>query len=633
MFLLAVSVSGEPVKTFHCNSGRVLSVAVSPDGKYVAGMSLYHLIVWDRFTGREIMTIGDDFYDLSSVAFSPDGQFIAGHGFNEVKIYHLATGKIYRALEGKSSQIYDFDFSPDGRNVAACNASGNIQIWNIADGTLVKEYQAEGMSFELEYSPDGEYLACNSNKLEIWNLDTDAHRTIDAWIQSLAFSPDGKTIAGALDNIRTIKEWDYRTGELIKTYHPLNDTDPFYTSKCIYYSPDGTYLLNGNNDGFIYLWNAEDGKPLSKMKNIGFGVHDAAFLPEGGYVLTAGDVEYGEKGRVYMWEMSEAASAQADVIVHVAEGVLITTLSGHTDRINSLAVSADSKFLASGSSDGTIKIWDINTGRIIRTLELVDKTGIRCVAFSPDGESLLAVDGERYLTLWNYKTGSIRGRYYGYRLPLRAAAFSPDGQFIAAGGEQKVIHRWFLKHGDSADTWGEYDYYIGSIAYSPDGKYIAAGINEIPELMWDNRFYKSLKLWDAETGELIRTLEGHKENCFSLDFSPDGRYLVSGGFDSLTGKNHASIKIFDLQDGRLVQAFTDHKNTVKSVAFSPGGKYIASASDLVRIWDWQSGNTVRIFPGHDTEPRCVAFSPDGKYLASGDDSGVIKIWDVEFTAQ
>ncbi|MBF0563691.1 MAG: AAA family ATPase, partial [Nitrospirae bacterium] len=148
--------------------------------------------------------------------------------------------------------------------------------------------------------------------------------------------------------------------------------------------------------------------------------------------------------------------------------------------------------------------------------------------------------------------------------------------------------------------------------FSPDGKFIASGSGD-----------KTVKVWDVQTGALLRTLAGHSSSVYSVSFSPDGKFIASGSGDK-------TVKVWDVQTGALLRTLAGHSSYVTSVSFSPDGKFIASGSgdNTVKVWDVQTGALLRTLAGHSSSVYSVSFSPDGKFIASGSWDSTFRIWDI-----
>jgi WD40 repeat protein/serine/threonine protein kinase len=282
-------------------------------------------------------------------------------------------------------------------------------------------------------------------------------------------------------------------------------------------------------------------------------------------------------------------------------------------EVNSVAFCPDGGRLASAGGDGTIKVWNSKTGKVIQTLG-VHAASVYAVAFHPDGKHLASVDADRKAKVWDLTTGEMVfdgpsdaahniGTAYG-------VAFCPDGRQLATGSDG-AVKVWDWKHRRALRALPGHGKHAISVAFSRDGRLLASG-----------SFLGGLKLWDAERdAPPIRTIAAHRHPVSAVAFSADGGRLASASFDRF-------VKVWDVTTGELLHSLR-HAGIVRCVAFSPDGRRLASGGEdkTVRIWDTTTGREVLGLRGHTDWCASVAFSPDGRRLASASRDGTIRLWD------
>lgn len=282
--------------------------------------------------------------------------------------------------------------------------------------------------------------------------------------------------------------------------------------------------------------------------------------------------------------------------------------TGHSREVVSVSFSPDGKTLASIGWDDTIKLWDVMSGRELRSLPEQHAGFIRSVAFSPKGDTLVSISALNVVTIWNVGSGKpITAQKYSYS--IGSVVFSKDGQTMALAAIEGGIKLVDVASGKELRTLSE-----GSspISFSPDGKTLATGDRD-----------RSIKLWDLASGREILTLLGDLRGIVSLAFSDDGRTLAGGGHDR-------TVRVWDAVSGAERQTLLGHRGDVNSVVFCADGATLASAGDdkTIKLWDVAGGRELKTLIGHSEAIHALAVSPDGKTVVSASSDHTIKLWDV-----
>ncbi|KAF9460308.1 WD40-repeat-containing domain protein [Collybia nuda] len=497
-------------------------------------------------------------------------------------------------------------YSGNFKNVLSLQV-GKKALWPEGQSVLAGH---QGHVNSVSFSIDGKYLASGSGDKSIWIWNAITHKAVlgpilghTEGITSIIFTYDGQYIASGSQD-KTIRLLDAQTGAL--RAKPFEGHKDYIT--CMASSPNGPYIVSGSNDKTIRLWDIRTGDSKVIERCHINPIRSIAFSSDGKYIASGAE-------DVKIWDSITGLE------------IKMAWESNFDMHIRSLAFSPDGLFIAAGTGDGTIKVWNIESGHGGVNKLIEGHIGsILSVAFSCDGKYIVSGSVDMTVRVWNTLTGEAVGDpLQGHTNAVTSVVFLPDGKSIASGSKDKTIRMWDLetdtgikKH--SSTTIKKHSdghaHVVQSVAISSDGKNIVSG-----------SYDKTIRLWDVETGIAVKdAFKGHTSRVKSVAFSPDGNYVVSGSNDN-------TVRLWSTATGLPVgTAYEGHNNYVNSVAFSPLGKYVASGSNdhSLRIWDVETG-TMAVGPmlGHTKGVRCIAFSPNGKFIASGSDDMCIRLWDTE----
>jgi len=452
-------------------------------------------------------------------------------------------------------------FSPRGDTLAAAGDDGIIRLWDVATRRSVKNLMGHQ-----------DFVSC------------------------IAFSPDGRRFASGTGGLFSgnrpmeLKLWDAKTWAFIGD---LPGHSFWITS--VAFSPDNQTLASASADKSVRLWDVASRTLRAELQGHAEMVTCVAYSPDGNTLATAS-----LDRTVRLWD---AATARE-----------LSTLNGHTLGVWSVAFSPDGKTLASASDDWTVRLWDVRTGR--QTAALNNRSFVEAVAFAPNARILAS--GGITVTFWDVDRREELDQLKGFTGAVQSMAFSPDGETLATGCEFSTAQLWEAKPHSKVFQFTPHADGALSAALSSNGKVLATGSGNFNQPLRPTE----IKLWDVDSGHLLRVLPGHRGDVMSLAFSPDDKILASGSIDK-------TVRLWDVTSGEELAIFEGQTDDVWSVAISPDGRTLAAArgcNNTVALWDIPSRQPLAPLQGTAMMER-VAFSPEGCLLAAGDFTGLIRVWD------
>jgi WD40 repeat protein len=333
------------------------------------------------------------------------------------------------------------------------------------------------------------------------------------------------------------------------------------------FSEDGRLALSGSGsiradagskpDNSIRLWDAFTGKEVRCLNKFPDSIKSVAFSPNGRFAIfsTAGkwvnNVYIPTKDHsVHLWDLE--TDRELKLVIDnpgdvAAAKESVPRFRGHTDEVWTVAFSPDGRKAAAGSRNSIVIVWDVNSGKQLCVCK-ADRTG-----------------------------------QAGHKDAIYRIVFSPDSQRIASGSYDFSVRLWSAATGQQLRCFKGHTDITWSVAFSPDGKYVLSGsgghLSSLGAILPGTKDY-TIRLWNAETGEEIRQFRGHTHAVRQAVFSPDGKYIVSGGLDR-------TVRFWEVATGNELRCFTGHKNWIRSVAISPDGLYALSGGEdmSLRLWE------------------------------------------------
>ena len=604
--------------------GRIYDIQYSPDGTRLAVATALGIWIYDATTYQPLHFLKKHEDLVERIVFSPDGSVLASEErFDKIHLWDVNTGEHKYRLEHPGG-IKHFDFSADGQTLVTLSMavpSISTILYHVDSGTekQVKDMHMSHIDFVHAYHKtfdrNNNILATGQldNTIYLWGLGEGVRRKTfegdSGILYSLAFSPDGKTVAGGGES------------------YPHEGEDG-----------------NFRSEGRLAVWDAVKGKRKHKFSGENmFSIRSLAFSPDSS-LLAGGD----QFGRIHL--------------VDPNTGEYIKRLEGHSDEVDAISFSADMQTFASGSIDGTLYIWDVASGEKKLTIDgfVNPLTSAGSFGVSADGKTIATWGSSHGDLLWNATAGERRktpiksslGGYYhlggspyykdGNFIVAKKAdwltwdrgevkptvftlqspsgilsyAFSPDRNRIVIGNADGTFRIFDMNRRDYQKQYIEaHKGGVVGVAYSPDGKTIVSASAD-----------KTIKLWDANTMTERQVFSGDMDALTDMALRPDGRTIAAVD-------NTATIYLWDMETGVQKKLHTAHAAGVLSVAFSADGKRLAvgGVDGAVTVLDAASGTSQQRFTGHKDQVKVVGFAADGKVLASMSDDGILFLWDVAAT--
>ena len=504
----------------------IYATSISPDGKYIVTQGFDDTVyIWETNTGKEIARMTHD-GTVNSVDFSPDGKYIvSGSNDNTARVWEISTGKeVARMILDSGPGITIF--SPNGKYVVTSSAPSYIRVWDLTTGKEVEYLTPDNMVLNFTFSPDSKYVAWhNLNDETIEVLGSQSGKEIQSFdtdynVISFTFSPDSKyVVTRGRDNSVNILEIDTHIKVATMTHEGAILSVDF--------SPDGKYIVSGSEDNTARVWEISTGKEIARMTHDGI-VNSVAFSPDSKYVISGSD---DKTARV--WEIStgkEVSFMEYDGWVDfVISGDFEVTITSNWDGavLRAIETATEEKLPLQGHmvvshdrrygviaefGDTSIYIGEVSENEPYA--HMTHDATVNSVAISQDGKYVASGSDDKTARVWDSATGSEVSRIT-HDSKVNSVSFSPDGKYVVSGSDDNTARVWEISTGKEIARM-THDGTVGSVAFSPDGNYVVTDCLD-----------KNARVWEVKTGKEVTHMTHGGELNF-VTFSSDGKNVISG---------------------------------------------------------------------------------------------------------
>jgi WD40 repeat protein len=683
------------------HTGIIRYVQFSPDGKKIISAADDKTVkVWDVLTGTLLLNIPES----DRAAFSPDGAtFLTGSLTGITRLWNANTGAVIAELKEQKRNIIAMGYSPDGKRAFTTSYDKSVLIWNSNDGKLIYRLQGENAA----YTPDnGKIITAGDSIVRIYNALNGTQIFVFkeniSNVSSIQISSDSKAVT--VSSYRTTKVWDILNGKLIfdlddaeitcfnpkgnkiittkrwdKTARILDLTSGSETAqiaghilsiKTIEFSKNGDKILTTAKYGLTAkIWDSKTGALLNELKDR-YDINGAIFSPNDESVVT-----FSNDYAIRVWNSLTGAlkfefKNQTDPVIYSPDGMQILTASsslklfdaftgkplkdfkGYTDRFVFAALTPNRKAIVT-SNGNVARIWNAENGSLVTSVQLNN------YQFSPDRKKYIVPAWSReanydiHTSAHGYTVKSSRSKeptaeicdavtgnlllvITGHKGTITSAEYSSDGKKIITAATDNSAKIWNAETGELLLTLNAR---TNGFAFRFNRYYFKDRMEGYQQSFRDAQFSPDDKkiitvsrnhtasVWNAYTGKKLFTLKGHTSGHGVILFSPDGKVIVSASHGN-------KIKIWDAATGELLKVLQGHTNKVISLQFDAGGGKLLSASrdGTVKVWNTITGiKMLDIYAGAG-EVSSAQFRPDGKEIVTISEDGYMKIWNVDSAA-
>ena len=653
---------GDNVIVFEGHEDSVNQVCFSTDGSLIGSASCDNTVkIWNlkfkeeelkaEIQGRKepaakawkiqscnITNIGDSKFTLRGHSKSVNclcfiengGKIISGSDDFTVKVWDLVSGTEILNFSGHNSEIICLYFYENDSILVAGLKNGSAIVWSTRNSSEKFEIKvSDEPILELMLFSENKHILAQSKSSAFYSIDLNTKSSLKICEQSSPviiprINKDSKPLTVSISTEKGTAYFKKIEAHYSST---LTISSGLANSLCI--TKDGNSIITVSPIGSIELW---DSKTQQKLVELASNLDSSSiicFRSGENYLVSINP----EKITLWNWKTKECQEYEGSgTPLHIlsscfspdgeflasgfSEGLLkvwnfesrklIFSSIEHTQDINSVCFSPSGKLLASGSNDKTIKVWDFKAN--VKVFQIYHQLyAFITVAFSPN-EKLIVGATDKDIRFWN---ASTQEKQKGKKLRVRASWFciSPNGSHLVCNGEEgELFIFWHINTKTRSSLVGHSEQ-VRCVDFSSDGKLIASGSRD-----------KLIFIWDSVTNKQLSKFEGHSDTILSVKFAPQGKFLASGSRDH-------SFRIWDLELKQTIFESAGFSASVLSLCFSPDGNFLVTSyfNEVNAIWNFYERKKIYEFP-NSSLISSVSVSPDEEYIAFGDSVGIISIW-------
>lgn len=697
----------------------VHALAFHPNGRMVASAGFRVVKLWEQPANVQTLKTGLGGVAADAAIHAEKGLVVFGTKQNSISVRTLADGKEVKKLEGHTGSVNGVAFTPDGTQVVSGSADKTFRVWSLESGEVVRQLETAAPIHDVCLTPDGTHIiTVHEDKIiRVWTTAAPAEAPPEGEtekpvkeipghgnvVTSICLVGEQQFATGSTDN--TVRIWNLTNWAAVRS---MNHAGPVVSVAA---AADGLAIVSGSSNNTAKLWNAANGQQIAELRGhlpaqrnetfakeaaelakqmvaLGKTAEDAAVknekeradaLKKAMEAKTAADkaVEEQKPKQAEAKKKNDEAKAAAEAAQKKADDAKKASdaktddadLKKASDAAAAEAKKATAALKAPGDAfkkeDDELKKREEAQKSANRSLELgtkadvkakkqleeakathvkaqeaqkvqdeaskkatADKTAaekpITAVAFSTDGSRVATSANDGTITVWSAGNGKPLDVLTGAGGPISVLEFSDAQHLISAGEDQNAVvwdaaPAWQLtatlgaKSDDPMDVSASpFIFRVISLDFSPDGKLLATGGG-------DPSRSGELMIWDVEKRELVKTIEdAHSDTIFGLHFSQDGKKIVSGAADKF-------VKIHEIETGKHVRSFEGHTHHVLDVSWKADGSQLVSAGadNAIKVWNVQTGEQIRTITNYAKQVTSIRFvGVSGNVISCGGDKTV-----------